>query len=106
MFEYFEDGEAALLQSVNYRLHEVASDYDFPRVHVECEFKQVLALDASFFMTITVGKLGRSSIRYDYQVFADEAKAELALRGSMTVVAVQEGKAAALPESLRRALGG
>ncbi len=106
MFEYFEDGEAELLHSVNYHLHEQAAGYDFPRVHVECHFKKVLALNAPFFMRITIGKVGRSSIRYEYQVFADEEKTELALEGSMTVVAVKDGKAVALPDALRQALTG
>ena len=106
MFEYFEDAESELLASVGYRLREQAAGYDFPRIHVECQFKQVLSLDAPFFMRISVGRLGRSSIRYEYQVYADEAMTQLALEGSMTVVAVQNGKAASLPDTMRQALGG
>ncbi|MEP7273542.1 MAG: thioesterase family protein [Acidobacteriota bacterium] len=104
MFEYFEDGESELLRSVGYGLQEDGRAYDFPRVHVECEFKKVLALNAPFFMRVSVGKLGRRSIRYEYQVFADEDMTELAVAGSMTVVAVQNGKSVDLPESLRAAL--
>ncbi len=106
MFEYFEDGEAELLRSVNYSTLEDGLGYDFPRVHVECQFRKVLALNAEFFMRISIGRVGRSSIRYEYQVFADEAKTELALEGSMTVVAVQDGKAMALPAKLLAALSG
>lgn len=106
MFEYFEDGESELLHSVDYHLHRDAPGYDFPRIHVECQFRRVLALNAPFFMRITIGKLGRSSIRYDYHVFADEEQTQLALEGSMTVVAVRDGRPVSLPESLRRVLGG
>ena len=106
MFEYFEDGESELLASVGYRSREQAAGYDFPRVHVECQFKRVLALDAPFFMQVSIGRLGRSSVRYEYQVYADEAMTQLALEGSMTVVAVKDGKAVSLPESMRTALGG
>ena len=106
MFEYFEDGEAELLRGVNYALEADGAAYDFPRVNVEASFKKILALNSPFFMRITVGKVGRSSIRYDYQVFADEEKSELAVEGSMTVVAVQNGKAVALPPALRNALMG
>jgi len=76
--------------------------YDFPRVHVECRFLRMLALDAPFRLTLNVGKLGRSSIRYDYQVF--DAGEELAIEGTMTVVMLQNGKPVEIPQSLRAAL--
>jgi acyl-CoA thioesterase FadM len=53
-------------------------------------------------MRVSVGKLGRSSIRYDYQFF-DEHN-ELAAAGSMTVVATKDGRAVELPAELRAAL--
>lgn len=76
--------------------------YDFPRVKVECEFRKVLSLDDAFRLVLKVGKLGRTSFRYDFQVFnADE---ELALAGSMTVVTLKDGRPAEIPASLRTAL--
>jgi acyl-CoA thioesterase FadM len=51
-----------------------------------------------------VGKLGRSSIRYDYQVF--DADEELAIEGTMTVVVLQNGKPTEIPQALRAALSG
>jgi acyl-CoA thioesterase FadM len=51
-----------------------------------------------------VGKLGRTSIRYDFQVL--DADGELAIEGSMTVVVVQNGKPTEIPASLREALDG
>ncbi len=53
---------------------------------------------------LTVGKLGRTSIRYDYQVF-DEGE-ELAIEGTMTVVVLRDGKPTEIPIDLRAALGG
>jgi acyl-CoA thioesterase FadM len=53
---------------------------------------------------VSVGKLGRTSIRYDYQVFTDAEPRELALEGSMTVVVVRGGKPAEIPADLRAAL--
>ena len=76
--------------------------YDFPRVHVECRFLRMLVLDAPFRLRLTVGKLGRSSIRYDYQVF--DAGEELAIEGTMTIVTLQNGKPTEIPDSLRAAL--
>jgi acyl-CoA thioester hydrolase len=107
MFEFFEEGETELLREVGYTMFGPGSTdggLDFPRVHVECQFRKMLALDAPFVMRITVGKLGRTSIRYDYQVFTDAEPRELALEGSMTVVVVRGGKPAEIPADLRAAL--
>jgi acyl-CoA thioester hydrolase len=104
MFEYFEDGEAELLRHVGYAMHGQPGGYDFPRVHVECQFRRMLALDAPFVLCVTVGKLGRTSIRYDYRAFTDAEPRELALEGTMTVVLVRDGKPADIPAELRAAL--
>lgn len=104
IFEYFEDGEAELLRGAGFIISEHGEGCDFPRVHVECTFKSILALNARFLMRVTVGRLGRSSIRYEYQVFADDDRQELALEGSMTVVVVKDGKSVEMPAALRSAL--
>ncbi|MGE0126796.1 MAG: acyl-CoA thioesterase [Blastocatellales bacterium] len=103
MFEYFEEGETELLRAAGFNVFN-SSGYDFPRKHVEAVFHRVLPLDAPFVMRVTVGKLGNTSIRYDYQVFADEACTQLALEGSMTVVVVKDGRPAPIPEEMRKAL--
>jgi acyl-CoA thioester hydrolase len=103
IFEYFEEGEGELLRSVGVSLFD-GSGHDYPRKHVEAVFHRALPLDAPFVMRVTVGKLGNTSIRYDYQVFADEPAAQLALEGSMTVVVVKDGKPAPIPEEIREAL--
>ena len=107
IFEYFEEGEVELLRSVGIEMlggGVEVREYDFPRKHVDAVFHRVLPLDAEFVMRVSIGKLGNSSIRYDYHVFADDACAELALEGSMTVVVVKDGKPAPIPEKLREAL--
>ena len=101
-FEYFEEGESELLRSCGVSLLQQGSEYGFPRVHTECTFKRVLALDAEFTMRASIGKLGRSSIRYEFQFF-DEAN-ELAAEGTMTIVATINGQSAELPAALRAAL--
>lgn len=103
IFEYFEEGETELLRAAGFNVFG-GSGYDFPRKHVEAVFHRVLPLDAPFVMRVTVGKLGATSIRYDYQVFADEACTQLALEGAMTVVAVKDGRPAPIPEKMREAL--
>lgn len=107
IFEYFEEGEVELLRSVGVEMFSEGSEvkeYDFPRKHVDAVFHKVLPLDAPFVMRVTVGKLGNSSIRYDYHIFADDACTDLALEGSMTVVAVKGDRPAPIPEKLREAL--
>ena len=103
IFEYFEEGEGELLRSVGFSMFD-RGGYDFPRKHVDAVFHRALPLDAPFVMRMTVGKLGNTSIRYDYQVFADEACSQLALEGSMTVVVVKEGIPAPIPDKLRELL--
>ncbi|HEX4946315.1 MAG TPA: thioesterase family protein, partial [Blastocatellia bacterium] len=65
-------------------------------------FKRTLALDAEFTVRASVAKLGRSSIRYEFQFFDEEG--ELAAEGTMTVVATKDGKPVELPAALRAAL--
>jgi YbgC/YbaW family acyl-CoA thioester hydrolase len=101
-FEYFEEGESELLRSCGVSLLNQGSEYGFPRVHAECTFKRVLALDAEFTMRVTITKLGRSSIRYAFHFFDEQN--ELAAEGSMTIVAIINGQAVELPASLRAAL--
>ncbi len=107
IFEYFEEGETELLRSVGYAMFDRAQEavrYDFPRKHVEAVFHQILPLDAPFVMRVTVGKLGNTSIRYDFHIFADAECTQLALEGSMTVVVVRDGKPVEIPRKMRAAL--
>jgi acyl-CoA thioester hydrolase len=103
IFELVEEAESELVRSIKWPMNRLTG-YDFPRVHVECRFLRVLELDAPFTLRLAVGKLGRTSIRYDFQVF-DGGK-ELVLEGTMTVVTLQNGKATEIPPTLRAALSG
>jgi acyl-CoA thioester hydrolase len=103
IFELVEEAESELVRRIDWPMNR-SMGYDFPRVHVECRFIRVIKLDAEFRLRFTVGKLGRTSIRYDYQVF--NADAELAIEGTMTVVVLQNGKPVEIPPTLRTALAG
>lgn len=104
IFEIIEEAESDLLRGIKWPMDVRRRNYDFPRVHLECRFRRILALDAPFRLRLTVGKLGRTSIRYDYQVF--DAGEELAIEGTMTVVVLQDGVPVEIPEELRAALDG
>src|SRR2546425_10143800 len=101
IFELIEEAESELVRSIGWPMNR-SMNYDFPRVHVECRFLRVLPLDAPFRLRLIVGKLGRTSIRYDYQIF--DADEELAIEGTMTIVVLQNGKPAEIPTTLRAAL--
>jgi len=101
IFEIVEEAESELVRRIEWPMNR-SMGYDFPRVHLECRFLRVLALDSSFRLRLAVGKLGRTSIRYDYQVF--DAGEELAIEGTMTIVVLQNGKPIEIPPTLRAAL--
>jgi len=104
IFEIIEEAESELLRGIEWPMDVRRRDYDFPRRHLECQFHRMLVLDAPFRLRFTVGKLGRTSIRYDYQIF--DAGEELAIDGTMTVVVLHDGKPTKIPPALRAALGG
>jgi len=104
IFEIVEEAEGELMREIAWPLDVRRKDYDFPRVHLECKFKRIIALDAPYRLLFTIGKLGHTSIRYDYQVF-DEGE-ELAIEGTMTVVVLRDGKPTEIPTALRVALVG
>jgi YbgC/YbaW family acyl-CoA thioester hydrolase len=101
IFEIVEEAESELVRRIGWPMNRNMG-HDFPRVKIECQFRKVLSLDDPFRLRLTVGHLGRTSFRYDFQVFgADE---ELAIEGAMTVVTLKNGVAAEIPASLRAAL--
>ena len=104
IFEIIEEAESELVRGLGFPMDVRRRDYDFPRVHLECQFRRIIALDAPFRLRFTVGQLGRTSIRYDYQVF--DAEEELAIEGTMTVVVLEKGKPTEIPAALRAALSG
>jgi acyl-CoA thioester hydrolase len=103
IFEIVEEAESELVRSIDWPMNR-SMGHDFPRVHVECRFIRVLQLDDPFSLHLTVGKLGRTSYRYDYQIL--NGKQELAIEGTMTIVVLKDGKPTEIPASLRAALSG
>ena len=104
IFEVIEEAETELLRGLGLPMNLRRIEYDFPRVNLNCNFHRIITLDAPYRLRFAVGKLGRTSIRYDYQVF--DAEDELAIDGTMTVVVMQDGKPVEIPPDLRRALEG
>ena len=103
-FDYMEDGEAELMRSRGLSYARLPHGYSAPRVHTDCTFKRILNYDAPFVMRVAIGKLGNSSIRYDYQFFTDGDPRELAAEGSMTIVVIKDGRPIEIPADWRAAL--
>ena len=103
-FEYMEDGEAELLRACGLSYAQLPPGHGIPRVHTECSFRKILNYDVPFTMRVTIGKLGRTSIRYDYQVLTDGEPREVAAEGSMTIVVVKDGRSVEIPREWRAAL--
>ena len=101
IFELIEEAESELVRRIEWPMNR-SLGYDFPRAHIESRFIRVISLDDPFRLRLEVGKLGRTSIRYDYQVFG--ADNELAIEGTMTIVVVKDGRPTPIPDNLRAAL--
>ena len=101
IFELIEEAESELVRRIGWPMNR-SMGYDFPRVNINCNFKRVLELDSVFRLRLTAGSLGKTSIRYDYQVFNSDG--EVAIEGSMTLVVLQHGRAVEIPSTLREAL--
>lgn len=103
-FDYMEDGEAELMRSVGLSYHKLPAGYSVPRVHTDCTFKKILAYDAPFTMRVRVGRLGHSSIRYEFQFLTEGDPPEVAAEGTMTVVVIKDGRPIDIPAEWRAAL--
>jgi 1,4-dihydroxy-2-naphthoyl-CoA hydrolase len=103
IFDYAGEGEWELLHSLGVSRKKLAKTYDFPRVHAECRFMKMLELGASFTIRFWPGKLGRTSIRYDFVAFLDAEPDEPAAEGSVTVVILHKGKPSEIPLEIRSA---
>ena len=103
IFDYVAEGEWELLHSNGISRKELGKTYDFPRVHTECHFKKMLKLGEQFTLRFWPAKVGRTSIKYNFEVFLDKEPGEVAATGSMTVVVIHNGKPAPIPPQIRSA---
>lgn len=76
-----------------------------PRVHYEVDYSARLWFRDRVSVTLSVGAVGRSSLRYDFEVRRGD---ELAANGSMTAVQIDQstGATVAWPEATRALLRG
>jgi YbgC/YbaW family acyl-CoA thioester hydrolase len=103
IFDYAGECEWELLHSIGINRKKLGDTYDFPRVHAECHFKKILELGESFTIRFWPAKLGRTSIRYSFEVTFDNADKEIAATGAVTVVVLHNGKPSPIPPQIRTA---
>jgi acyl-CoA thioester hydrolase len=101
IFDYAGECEWELLHSIGINRKKLGDTYDFPRVHAECHFKKILELGESFTIRFWPAKLGRTSIRYSFEVTFDNAEKEIAATGAVTVVVLHNGKPSPIPPQIR-----
>jgi YbgC/YbaW family acyl-CoA thioester hydrolase len=80
MFRYFESAEIEFMRT--FGLTYTQRDYAFPRVHVECDFKLALRHDDLIDIDLHLAKIGRSSIRLEFNTYKEE---QLAARGVVVI---------------------
>jgi Predicted thioesterase len=74
-----------------------------PRRHVEADYHRVLVFDDEIDVSLSVAKVGTTSVTFEWQVTRD---GELAVEGRHTVVHVDaEGRAEPIDDRMRAALG-
>ena len=109
---FFEIAETELFRAVGMAYGKIFDDLDIwlPRVHLECDFHRAAQLDDLLEVSVYVGKVGRTSMRLNFEVRrkGDDGKIEEDLIATAHFVLVAAGrnglKPVPVPEELRRAL--
>jgi YbgC/YbaW family acyl-CoA thioester hydrolase len=103
---YFEAAEAEFLRARGHGYTAMlASEYLYPRVHVECDYTGAIVCDDLLEVAVTVERIGNASYRLG---FAASVEGRPVLRGAIVAACMdrRSGRSAPLPEPLKRALRG
>src|SRR5215831_10160871 len=109
---FFEIAETELFRAVGMPYGKVFDELDIwlPRVHLECDFKRAAQLDDLLEVSVYVGKLGRTSMRLNFEVRRKAADGNieegLIATAHFVLVATRREhlKPVPIPEQLRAAL--
>src|SRR5947209_9624077 len=109
---FFEIAETELFRAVGMAYGKIFDDLDIwlPRVHLECDFHRAAQLDDLLEVSVYVGKVGRTSMRLNFEVRrkGDDGKIEEDLIATAHFVLVADGREGlntfAVPADMRRAL--
>lgn len=102
MFRYFESAEIELMRTVGVT-YDMRHGYNLPRVHVECDFMKMIGHDDLIDIEVSLTKLGRSSIRFEFRTLK---AGELAAKGVVVVACADRNtkRAVPIPDDLRARL--
>jgi YbgC/YbaW family acyl-CoA thioester hydrolase len=91
---FFALAEAELFRTCGLSYHNLIEDLGIwlPRVHVECDFFQPVMLDELLVVDAYFGKIGRSSIRINFEVRRKENPEVLVATGNYILVTVRRGE--------------
>ena len=104
---FFEIAETELFRAAGLSYGRMFDELDvwLPRVHLECDFKQAAQLDDLLEVSAYVGRVGRTSLRLDFEVrrVGDPLLVAVA---HFVLVAVRRGTfdAVPVPDDLKRRL--
>jgi acyl-CoA thioester hydrolase len=109
---FFEIAETELFRSVGMPYGRVFDELDIwlPRVHLECDFHRAAQLDDLLEVSVYVGKMGRTSVRLNFEVRrkTEDGTIEKDLMATAHFVLVSTNRAdlkpVPIPEVLRAAL--
>lgn len=92
MFRYFESAEIEFMRSLGVTYG--GRQFDFPRVHVECDFLVPMVHDDLIDIEVCLTKLGRSSGRLEFRTLRDGT---LMAKGAIVIVCVDKQKQQPVP---------
>ena len=109
---FFEIGETELFRAVGLPYGKVFDELNIwlPRVHLECDFHRAAQMDDLLQVSVYVGKIGRTSLRLNFEVRkkneAGEIEKDLMATAHFVLVSTDRKnlKPLPVPDQLRHAL--
>src|SRR5919204_822460 len=104
---FFEFAETELFRAVGLPYSVIFDELDIwlPRAHLECDFRRAAQLDDLLEVCAYVGRVGRKSLRLDFEV-RRKGEEELTASAHFVLVAVRRGtfESVPVPDELKRCL--
>ena len=104
---FFEFAETELFRAVGLSYSVMFDQLDvwLPRAHLECDFRRAAQLDDLLEVSVFVGRIGRSSLRLNFEV-RRKGEDELIAEAHFVLVSVRRDtfETVPVPEALRRRL--
>ncbi|HVY93834.1 MAG TPA: thioesterase family protein, partial [Bryobacteraceae bacterium] len=101
LLRYFEAAEIELFREAG--AMEDRAEVEFPRVHVECDYRTAIHFDDEIVIELAVGNMGRSSIELRYRAMK---QGMVAASGQIIIAAMNRrtGRSTEIPLGVREKL--